>query len=69
MLAADTPKTLFADETLIRRSGLDIPFTAKLTALLREKGVVIPSDFTTDSFVKNTLRYVSTALSEGECHA
>lgn len=69
VLAADTPKTLFADETLICRSGLDIPFTAKLTALLREKGVVIPSDFTTDSFVKNTLRYVSSALSEGECHA
>lgn len=53
----DTPKNLFQREDELRQLGLDVPLTAKLTALLREKGIVIDSDYTQRDFCEKVLQY------------
>lgn len=53
----DTPKNLFQREDELRQLGLDIPLTAKLTALLREKGIVIDSDYSKRDFCEKVLQY------------
>ena len=53
----DTPKNLFQRENELRQLGLDVPLTAKLTALLREKGIVIDSDYTKRDFCEKVLQY------------
>lgn len=53
----DTPKNLFQREDELRQLGLDVPLTAKLTALLREKGIVIDSDYTKRDFCEKVLQY------------
>ena len=37
-------------------SGLDLPLVASLTEKLKEKGVVVESDFTVDGFVDGVCR-------------
>lgn len=51
------PKELFKDEKKLIDLGLDIPLTAKITALLKENGIHIESDYTREDFIKKTLDY------------
>ena len=55
VVAVDTPKNLFSSAEQLYDLGLDIPYTAKVVALLKEKGVDVDCDYTVDDFVKNTL--------------
>lgn len=66
----DSPKTLFSDAERIRKIGLDIPFTAKVTEALFQRGIDISSDFTLQDFVHKTLLYAKnkgagTSLNQG----
>ncbi len=55
VIAVGTPKALFSSRQTIFNAGLDVPFTARTAALLREKGVETDSDFTVDDFVEKIL--------------
>ena len=46
-----TPREVFSRAGELTALRLDVPITAKLTAALKEAGVDIDSDFTTDDFV------------------
>ena len=46
-----TPREVFSRADELTALRLDVPITAKLTAALKETGVNIDSDFTTDDFV------------------
>ena len=46
-----TPRKVFSRADELTALRLDVPITAKLTAALKEVGVDIDSDFTTDDFV------------------
>lgn len=46
-----TPREVFSRAGELTALRLDVPITAKLTAALKETGVDIDSDFTTDDFV------------------
>ena len=61
ILAVGTPKAIFSEHRITEEAGLDIPFTAKLTEKLAQKGIVIDSDFTTADFVQKTAEYIETA--------
>ena len=52
-----SPKFLFEQTEGIQKTGLDIPFVAKVTQALAQKGVVISSDFTLRDFVGQVLKY------------
>ncbi len=75
ILATDAPKRLFADTALLQSVGLDVPFTAKTAAALKERGCPIDCDFTTDNFIYQTLKYIKAAGAgtqlplKGESHA
>ncbi len=56
-VAVGAPKRLFADVEKIQNLGLDVPFVAKLSRALAEKGVYIDCDLTLQSFVEETLLY------------
>ena len=45
-----TPKEIFSDVKTIEKSGLDLPLTAFITEKLKEKGVIVDSDFSVDDF-------------------
>lgn len=49
------PAELFRHAEELTALGLDIPLTAKLCLALREKGVEVDCDFTTDDFIRKTL--------------
>ena len=55
VVAEDVPARLFSRSELLASLGLDVPFTAKITEALKERGVRIDSDFTMEDFVKKTL--------------
>ena len=57
VLAVNSPKYLFKNPESLYRSGLDVPYTAKLSEKLREKGVEIRSDLTVEEFVEKVLEY------------
>ncbi len=57
VLAVESPKLLFKNSETLYQSGLDVPYTAKLTEKLREKGIDIRSDLTMRDFVKKVLEY------------
>ncbi|MCW3777820.1 energy-coupling factor ABC transporter ATP-binding protein [Levilactobacillus namurensis] len=42
-----TPATIFARGTALVQTGLDVPFTVKLAAELRARGIAAPQDFQT----------------------
>lgn len=42
-----TPATIFARGTALIQTGLDVPFTVKLAAELRARGIAAPQDFQT----------------------
>ena len=52
-----SPAELFLDYATLSGLGLDIPFTAKVTELLEQKGVKLRCDFTSVDFVRKTLEY------------
>ena len=49
------PKELFANPDPLMEIGLDVPFTAKVCAALKECGYCLKTDFTAEDFVKKTL--------------
>lgn len=51
------PKELFKNDKQLIELGLDIPLTAKITTLLKEKDINICSDYTKDDFIEKTLNY------------
>ncbi|MBR2870334.1 MAG: energy-coupling factor transporter ATPase [Clostridia bacterium] len=53
-----TPKEIFSDAKKVAELGLDLPVTAKLTNDLKDKGIIIDSDLTTDDFIQKYLRAV-----------
>ena len=57
VIASGAPKEIFDSKHKVAKMGLDMPFTAKLTYALRDRGVVVNSDLTQADFVKNLLIY------------
>ncbi len=53
-----TPKEIFSDAKKVAELGLDLPVTAKLTNDLKDKGIIIDSDLTTDDFIQKYLQAV-----------
>ena len=51
VLAQATPQALFSSEEITKTAGLDLPFTAKLIRLLKEKGIEISCPLTTEEFI------------------
>ncbi len=51
------PRELFRRADELTALGLDVPLTAKLCALLRERGIEIDCDFTTEDFCEKVLEY------------
>ena len=51
------PRELFRRADELTALGLDVPLTAKLCALLRECGIEIDCDFTTEDFCEKVLEY------------
>lgn len=47
-----SPKEVFSNVDTIKNLGLDLPVTAKLTNALKQKGILVDSDLTVDSFVQ-----------------
>ena len=60
-VAVAESKELFANEAALYERGLDVPFTAKVTAALARLGITVENDFTVDNFVEQTLLYAKTA--------
>ncbi len=50
------PRELFRKGEELKALGLDVPLTARLCALLKEKGVEIDCDFTAEDFVGKVLK-------------
>jgi energy-coupling factor transport system ATP-binding protein len=61
VLAVSTPKELFKNPQALYESGLDVPYTAKVSETLREKGIWIDSDLTMQDFVEKVLEYAKTS--------
>lgn len=59
-VAVAEPKELFANDAALYERGLDVPFTAKVTAALARRGIMVKNDFTVDNFVAQTLLYAKT---------
>ena len=51
------PSELFEKSKELEALGLDVPLAAKLTFALRERGVELSNDFTTEGFIKSVLDY------------
>ena len=51
-----TPLEIFSDYQLIEECGLELSTTAWLTKKLKEKGVIVESDLTIDSFIDGCSR-------------
>ncbi len=54
-VAIGTPQTLFKDSEKLQSLGLDVPFTAKLVAALKKRGVAIECDDKIEDFVRKVL--------------
>ena len=61
VVAFGAPKDIFHSAALVEEMGLDMPFTAKLTAALSRRGVQISSDLSSADFIKNMLQYAQKA--------
>ena len=61
ILATDTPKNIFSDAEIIKKSGLMLPLTAFLTNRLKERGIVVDSDLTVKDFTEK----LAAILAEG----
>ena len=52
VLAQAAPQKLFSSEEITQKAGLDLPFTAKLIRLLKDKGIEISCSLTTEKFIE-----------------
>lgn len=52
------PKELFQKQAELLSLGLDLPVTAKLVALLKQKGIDIDCDFTKKDFIQKVQKYL-----------
>ena len=55
-----TPKEIFSHMEELAQKSLDIPFAAKITHALQQKGIRIDNDFTVEDFVAQTLLFAKT---------
>ena len=55
-----TPKEIFSHMEELEQKSLDVPFAAKITRALQQKGIRIDNDFTVEDFVAQTLRFAKT---------
>ena len=58
VVAVGTPKAVFSRQEELRKMGLDVPLTAKITAELQARGIAIDSDYTADGFARAFSEYV-----------
>ncbi len=61
----DTPRGLFSQKERLQALGLDVPYTAKVADILKQKGIDLDCDYTTDDFVKKCLTTFAQAIDEG----
>lgn len=61
VVAAASPRELFANVESMRNLGLDSPFTALVADEMRKRGVSIDCDYSVADFVKKTLELAKTA--------
>ena len=57
IVAEGTPEQIFSDGEKIKELGLDLPVTAYLTKKLKDVGVNIQSNLTTDDFINAVCEY------------
>jgi energy-coupling factor transport system ATP-binding protein len=55
-----TPKEVFCDYEIIKKTGLDLPLIAKLTQKLKENGIEIDGDLTQKEFAKKVIKMAKT---------
>lgn len=65
VLRLGTPKEIFSDPDALYAEGLDVPFTAKVQAELKKRGIIVSSDLTTEGFLATIL----SSDGEGKTHA
>lgn len=53
--AVGSPQSLFADADALQKRGLELPFAAKITRALAEKGIVVDNDFTLENLADSIL--------------
>lgn len=51
-----TPNEIFADAQKIKELGLDLPVTAKLTNVLKQKGIILNGELTVNGFVESLVQ-------------
>ncbi len=57
IIACDTPRAIFAQPSMLRQAGLDIPEAARLCESLRSRGIGLPNDlYTPDELCAHLLR-------------
>ena len=56
VIACAPPKSLFLNEEVCEKAGLELPFIAKVSQALQAKGVCIENDFTWQDFAKNVVQ-------------
>lgn len=54
------PKDIFSDAKKVQELGLDLPVTAYLTGVLKDKGIIVDSDLTIDGFIDALLLALKT---------
>lgn len=55
IISVGTPKELFSDSSLIKKTGLEVPVTAYLTEELKKNGILIDTDYTLEDFTEKLL--------------
>ena len=57
VLATGAPEVLFTKTDVIKKAGLDVPFTTKVVAGLKAQGIEIACDYTVSDFVEKVLLF------------
>lgn len=57
LVCKETPEELFSKEDELLKLGLDVPFTAKVCKILKEHGVEIGSDYSSDGFLSGVVAF------------
>ncbi|HAT55504.1 MAG TPA: energy-coupling factor ABC transporter ATP-binding protein [Lactobacillus sp.] len=55
LISESTPEQIFSDETLLKATGLDLPFSTKLRHQLTQQGLVAPKEYLTDEALEDWL--------------
>ncbi|WP_186337559.1 MULTISPECIES: energy-coupling factor ABC transporter ATP-binding protein [Furfurilactobacillus] len=55
LISEGTPRAIFSDEQLLESTGLDLPFSTKLSQQLAKQGLVTPKQYLTDDELEDWL--------------